>query len=737
MTNSGNSKASQAEQVIPTICASHCGGSCLLKVHVKNGVITRIETDNGAEPQLRACLRGRAYRQRVYAPDRLKYPMKRVGARGEGRFERISWDEALDTVASEIRRVKDTYGPSAILYWVSGGDQGVLHDSWRRMSRLFCLLGGFTRPWGLHSYEGAIFAELATYGNAWVTDTRDNLLKSRLIILWGWDPANTIADTNTMWYLIQAKEAGVKIVSIDPRYTDTAAILTEEWIPIRPGTDAAMLIAMANVIVEENLQDQAFLDKYTVGFEKFKDYVLGKEDGIAKTPNWAESITGVPASVIARLAREYATLKPAALMAGIAPGRTAYGEQYHRAAITLAAMTGNIGVPGGSAAGKAWSIMNLLRVGSGLRIPPNPVDAETPPPKDKLPNRSTGYVYGHGTVNIFRLTDAILKGKAGGYPADYKLIYLSNSNIVNQWPNSNKVAEALKKLEFVVVEEQFITATAKFADILLPTCTFLERNEVVTGAYPLFYGYRRKIIEPLYESKSPLQIANELAARLGLENYNDKSEEELLTQILQNSDIPDLDSFKKQGIFKVALPKPYIALSKEIENPESHPFPTPSGKIEIYSQLVANMKNPKIPPIPKYIETWESLNDPLARKYPLQLITTHFKRRAHSQFENIPWLRELEPHTIKINPVDAQTRGIKDGDLVMVFNDRGKMVIPAKVTERIMPGVVDIPQGAWYNPDENGIDRGGCANVLTKDEPSPGGALPSNTALVEVVKYQA
>jgi len=423
-------------------------------------------------------------------------------------------------------------------------------------------------------------------------------------------------------------------------------------------------------------------------------------------------------------------------MAGIAPGRTAYGEQYHRAAITLAAMTGNIGVLGGSAAGKAWSIMNLLRVGPGLRVPPNPVDTETPPPRDKLPNRSSGYVYGHGVINVFRVADAVLKGKAGGYPADYKLIYLSNSNIVNQWPNSNKVAQALRKLEFVVVEEQFVTATARFADILLPTCTFLERNEVTTGAFPLFYGYRHKVVDPLGESKSPLQIANELAARLGLRDYNDKTEEDLLREVMQGSEVSDFESFKKRAVVKVFLPGPYIPLKREIEDPEKHPFRTPSGKIEIYSQLLANMQNSKLPPIPKYIEPWESLSDPLAARYPLQLITTHFKRRAHTQFDNLPWLRELERQAIKINPVDAEARGIKDGDLVMVFNDRGRMIISAKVTERIMPGVVDIPQGAWYNPDKDGTDRGGCANVLTRDEPSPGGALPSNTALVQVVKYQ-
>jgi anaerobic dimethyl sulfoxide reductase subunit A len=175
-----------------------------------------------------------------------------------------------------------------------------------------------------------------------------------------------------------------------------------------------------------------------------------------------------------------------------------------------------------------------------------------------------------------------------------------------------------------------------------------------------------------------------------------------------------------------------VALRKQIEDPANNPFPTPSGKIEIYSQQWADLNEPELSPVPKYIETWESRNDPLAGKYPLQLITTHSKRRANNQYDNIPWLRELEPQSVLMNTADAKARGIKNGDLARVFNDRGEVIIPAKVTERIIPGVVDIPQGAWYEPDDKGVDRGGCANVLTKDAYSPGGSFPYNTSLVEV-----
>ena len=726
---------SDNEQVITTLCAPHCGGGCLLKVHVKDGVITRIETDDDIDNvQLRACLRGRAWRQRIYHPDRLKHPMKRVGPRGSGQFQAISWDEALEAIAAELRRVVATYGAAAVVHWVSGGDQAALHDGWRRMSRIFCMLGGYTRPWGLHSYEGGIFAELTCFGMGYTAHTRDDLLNSRLIIMWGWNPAATIQDTNTAWYLMQAKEKGARIISVDPRFTASTAAFAHHWIPIRPGTDAAALIAMANVMVTEGLQDQAFLDKFTVGFEAFKNYILGREDGVARTPEWAEPITGIPAGSIRRLAQEYAATRPAALIAGIGPGRSAYGEQYHRAAITLAAMTGNIGRPGGSCGGKSWGPHPLGKMGSGPKIPPNQVDDSVPNPPGKLPNRKY-YIWGHGIINVFRLTDAIIKGKAGGYPADYKFLWISNANPLNQWPNVNKTVEAFKKLDFIVTEEHFMTPTARYADIVLPTATCFERTDVTMSAScPVSYAYRRKIIEPVGESRAPLDFATDLAKRLGFADYNDKTDEQWVDAILQESPLPDVAAFKRKGFHKIELPGPSVPFRAQIEDPKKNPFYTPSGKIEIYSKMIADLNLLDCPPIPKYIPPWEGPGDPLVKKYPLQLITTHTKRRAHTQFDNVPWLRELDPHAIRISRVDAAARGIKDGDRVRVFNDRGALVVPAKVVETIMPGVVDLPQGAWYAPDENGLDRGGCANVLSLDRPSPGGALPSNTALVQIEK---
>lgn len=707
----------------------NCGGACLLKAYVKDGVVVRMETDDGDEPQLRNCLRCRAYRQRIYAPDRVLHPLKRVGERGQGKFERISWDEALETVAAEYKRVKDAYGPAAVIYVATGADMGQIHNM-KTALRVFCMAGGCSTIWGIASNEGWMFASQATYGVPSANDHRD-LINSRLVILWGLNPATVIDGCGTAYSLAKAREAGTKFIVVDPKFTDTAALVADRWIPIRPGTDAAVMIAMAHVMITENLHDRRFLDTYTVGFERFQHYVLGDEDGAPKTPAWAESISGVPAHTIIELSREYAITKPAALLPSKAPGRTAYGEQYHRAAFTLAAMTGNIGIHGGSAGSEITQRGERPPMGPPMKTGGNPVDAGSPRRMDALPSvisKGPGLM---ARLHNNELMDAILRGKAGGYYSDYKMLYMANTNYLNQYPNVNKTVEALKSLEFIAIQEQFLTATAKFADIVLPTCTFFERTDAVEGAGP-HIAYQPKVIDPLGESRSHLDICEGLAQKLGVTGFNDKTEDEWLRLIVGPA-VSDYDRFKDKGVEKY-YPEPSVPFKQQIEDPANNPFPTPSGKIEIYSQLLADMNNPLLPPIPKYVETWEGLNDPLVGRYPLQLITTHFRRRVHSQFDNIPWLKELEPQAVTISVRDAHARGIKDGDLVRVFNDRGQMIIPAKVTQRIMPGVVDVPEGAWYHPDEHGIDRGGCANVLTRDKRSPGGAFPTNTSLVQIEK---
>jgi anaerobic dimethyl sulfoxide reductase subunit A len=570
-----------------------------------------------------------------------------------------------------------------------------------------------------------------------VGHSREDLLNSRLILMWGWDPARMISGTNTTYHLIRAREAGARIVSIDPRYHDSAVVLADRWIPIRPGTDTAMMVAMACVIIREGLHDQAFLDKYTLGFEKFRDYVLGLEDGVEKTPGWAEPITGVPAGTIELLAREYATTKPAALMDCQGPARSAMGEQYNRCAMTLTAMTGNVGRKGGSAAGGLMGIPigHMFRA-SGIPGIKNPVEAGGPSVrgtldlKDRLTRR----------VHTNKIFDAILRGKAGGYPADLKLAWFVANNHLNQLGNTNKAAQALRSLEFLVVSDLFLTPTARFADIVFPVAHAAEKNDL-TRPWPSgpYFTYVNKAVDPPGECKPDLEIATLLAEKLGFKNFNPLTDEQWLREFVEKNPetaahIKDFERFRREAVHRVELREPIVAFKAQIEDPEKDPFPTPSGKIEIFSQRVADIGNPRCPPIPKYIETWENRNDPLAQVYPLQLLTPHAKNRVHSHLGKADWLREVEPHRVWINPVDAEPRGVADGDEVHVFNDRGRIAITAWVTERITPGVVCVFEGAWYDPDENGIDRGGCANVLTKDAYSEGGASTMNTALVQVEK---
>jgi len=726
-------------KIVRATSAFDCGGRCPLRLHVKDNIILRIEGDDikDDEKQLRACLRCRAYRHYVHHPDRLKYPMKRVGRKGKGEFERISWEEAYQTIIDKLKYTRETFGDSSIFLASGSGNLASLHGGGAHIARLMSLCGGYTTEYGNISSEGAVYAVMTHYGSVYVGHSREDFLNSKFIIMWGWDPAKMISGTNTMYHLIKAKEAGIKIVVVDPRYTDSAAVLADQWIPIRPGTDPAMMVSMAYVMIKENIYDRAFLDRYTVGFDKFKDYVMGIEDGVEKTPAWASEICGVPAAVIETLAKEYATAKPACLNDCQGPARSAMGEQYNRCAMTLSAMTGNVGKPGGSASGGLMSIpVGHLFRSSGIPGVKNPVEAGNPSVRGTL-DLNQRFISRIHTNKVF---DAILKGKAGGYPTDIKFGWFTAINSLNQRGNANKSARALESLEFLVVADLFMTPTARYADILLPATSAAEQDDIIrpwpSGPY---YAFINRAIEPLYECKSDYEMVCELAGKMGFKDFKAKSDDEWLRIFIEKNpetgpEIPSFDKFKKDGIHRVDLPEPIVAFKKEIEDPENNPFPTPSGKIEIFSQRVADLNNPLNPPIPKYVSSQEDVNNPLKEKYPLQLLTSHPKNRVHSSLYMVDWLREVEPHRVWINPVDAKPRGIEEGDDVYVLNDRGKVAIKAKVTERIISGTVQIFQGAWYTPDEEGIDRGGCGNTLTDDTYSQGGAATFNSSLVEVSK---
>jgi anaerobic dimethyl sulfoxide reductase subunit A len=699
------------ETVVTSTCGHNCGGRCVVNAHVRDGRIVRISTDprkwTPEVPPLHACVRGFGQAERVNHPDRLAHPLRRTGPRGSGEFERISWDAALDEVARQMRRVRDTYGPAAILDCSRTGSLSMLHNARVTAQRLLHRFGGCTELWSNISAEAEVFSVHMTYGAKadYKSAGREpsDYVNSRLIIMWGWSPGDGTFGTGTLQYLKLAKKHGVRIVCVDPRRTRTSHELADEHVFIRPSTDAAALIAMAYVIVTEGLQDQAYLDRHVLGFDEahlppgaptggsYRSYLLGLADGVRKTPEWAAAITGVPAETIRRLAVEYATAKPAALQCGYAPGRTAHGEQFHRAAYALAATTGNVGIAGGNS-----GVSNGATGRGGIKsLPPGPNPA-------------------NARVATPLLADLLDRGRAGGYPADIRLVYSVGGDLFNQAPNVAKTMAAAQRLEFMVVHDHFITPTARYADIVLPATTFWERNDVHT---------------PWAGAGNDFDICAELARRLGIDDYSDKTEEQWLRELTRET-IDDFDTFRAQGLARLPAPDDAVAFAKEIRDPEQHPFSTPSGRIEIYSMAIAAKPDPyglgAIPPIP----TW--MPDAQDARYPLRLLTPKSRARTHSIHDNQLILKRADHDDVWINTADAAARGIANGQAVRVFNARGVTTLPARVTDRVAPGVVSIKEGAWFTPNACGEDTHGCANVLTADVASPAAAATFNTCFVDV-----
>lgn len=715
------------ETVVTSTCGHNCGGRCVVNAHVRDGRIVHISTDqrrwNPEHPPLPACARGVGQIERTYHPDRLQYPMRRTGPRGSGQFERISWDEALDEVAREMLRVRTQYGNAAILDASRTGSQSMLHGR-VAAQRFLYMFGGCTDLWSNMSAEAEVFSVRMTYG---VTDYKiagrepTDYENSKLILMWGWSPADGTFGTGTASYLKHAKKRGTRIITVDPRRTITSRQLADEHVFIRPSTDTAALLAMAYVIVTEGLHDQAYCDRYVLGFDEdhlppgasagssWRSYLLGHQDGMPKTPEWAEAITGIPADTLRQLAVEFATSKPAAIQCGYAPGRTLYGEQFHRAAYALAAITGNVGIRGGNS-----GVSNGATGRAGIKSLPtgkNPIDAKVASPL---------------------LADLLARGRAGGYPADIKLIYSAGGDLFNQCPNATKIAASLDGIKFIVAQDHFLTPTARHADIVLPATTFWERNDVHTpwagaGHYAI---YMRQAIEPMHECRNDIDIFDALSRRVGLNSYNEKTEKQWLRALTADA-VDDFERFAEAGVARFPPPKEAVAFARQIRDPEADPFPTPSGKIEVYSTVLAANPDPYglgvIPPVP----TW--MAPPAAdARFPLQLCTPKSRARTHSIHGNQPGLARVDPDTVWLHPMDAAARGIVDGQRVRVFNDVGSTVLPAEVTDRIAAGVVSIKEGAWFTPDGSGADTEGCANALTLDRSAPCGATTYNTNSVEI-----
>jgi len=758
------------EKVVWSACTVNCESRCPLRMHVVDGEIRYVETDNTGDDnyeglhQVRACLRGRSMRRRVYNPDRLKFPMKRVGARGEGKFIRISWEEAFETISGSLKDIIGKYGNEAVyLNYGTGTLGGTMTRSWppgsTLIARLMNCCGGYLNHYGDYSSAQIAAGLNYTYGGWADGNSPSDIENSKLVVFFGNNPGETrLSGGGVTYYLAQAREkSNARMIIIDPRYTDTAAGREDEWIPIRPGTDAALAAALAHVMITENLVDQPFLDKYCVGYDEktlpagapanghYKAYILGSgEDATAKTPEWASKITGITVDKIVKLAREIGQAKPAFIAQGWGPQRHANGELATRAIAMLAILTGNVGINGGNS-GACEGFYSLPFV----RMPAfeNPVTTSIP---------------------FFLWTDAVKRGpeltalKDGirgkdklSVPIKFIWNYAGNS-LINQHSEINRTHDILqddKQCEMIVVIDNHMTASARYADIILPDCTASEQMDFCLDASSgnmAYVIFADQVIKPRFECKNIYEMTSELAKRMGVEHKftEGRTQEEWMRHLYQQSvqaipALPDFDTFRQQGIFKQRDPEQHhVAYKSFREDPLANPLETPSGKIEIYSAALADIaakwqleKEDIIDPLPVYAAGFENYDDPLASRYPLQLTGFHFKGRVHSTYGNVDVLKAACRQEMWINPMDAAQRGINNGDMIRIFNDRGEVQIAAKVTPRMMPGVVALGEGAWYTPDSKRIDRAGSINVLTSQRPSPlAKGNPSHTNLVQVAK---
>ena len=734
-------------QIFRTGHANNCDGSCGLSVTVTDGNITSVTAGSFNDPNFpaRICLRGLSQLQYVYHPDRLKYPLQSVGPRGSGQWQQISWDEATTIIANKFTEVAQKYGPTAVYIAPYTGSLPVLNGLIGAGYRFASVIGA-----SAGDFEGDNEGDSASpCGAVEVLGSFDghdlsDLRNARMIILWG----NNLAETDIpdMRFVLDAKEGtvtsagetapnsseqGAKVVNIDPRYTATAA-LSDEWYSIRPGTDGALALSMMNVIINENLHNTAYILNYTVGpflvrqdtnlFLREKDLSGGTStkymvyDTTTKTvvpydqagitpslngsytaksisvkpafqlltdlvnqypPLAGEKITGISASDIQSLAEDFATRSPAAIKAGFGGiSHWYYGDVTYRALITLSAICGYIGVHGGGVTTYNGALLDAaLDLSDWL----NP---------DKL-----AYTY----LPPISFCDAVLKGK----PFQVKAAWFPVDNFVNQQGDTNRTISALQELDFIVVSDVFMTPTAQYADIVLPVATQYEREDLLVGGN-YYLQYMPQIIQPMWESKGDLDMFSEVAQKMGKGQYFDKSPDDYLNLIL--SGLPSgltLDTLKSKGVVPLADQDYATASFQPITHPyvpyyQQH-FPTTSGRIEFYSESLV----PYNMPLPMYNEPIEaSPTNPLFQKYPLVFISSHTKFRTHTQWDNLPWLREvIQKPFLEINPTDAQARGINNGDTVTVFNDRGSIQVVARVTSGIRPGVVNSYQGHWIGGD--------------------------------------
>lgn len=797
-------------------CLHGCGTRCMNQALVQDGVVIRQKTDDTHEdsiecPQQRGCLRGRSLVEFEMGADRIKYPLKRVSwtpenpngdLRGKEGYERISWDEALDYVADQLKKVYTEYGPRAVFMPcnLSGGRATV--------APLLNALGGYLAVSDTISYgtytANTEYLGLSYGGECMVNDRMDLIKNAKVIVLAGQNPGWG-SNGNPPHFFRAAKDNGAEFVYVGPSYNVSAAALDARWMPVLPGTDTAFYIGVAGEMLrleEERggILDLDFLHRCCIGFdeesmpadaataESYAGYLKGEYDGVVKDAAWASAITGVSAEDITWFAETMGKGNGVVLSHGYAAARCNGAEDLPQAYMAVACMGGHIGKPG-NGLGNYY----VDRQGpGGVQIVSTGDDGTADLDLPELaplydPNKVEGTIE-DDFVNGLEVWDAIINGKyqstgrcwSGVFnkpverECDIRVVYGGRDGSGRSVPNSSKMAEAMRKLDFVVIQQFVPSATTPYADIILPDLANIERDQIVDNGdrdreMVLVYS---KVSETPFEAKSDQWINEQLLERLG---YNPKdvyplSEEQQFFNKLANSVVNDgnenptplvtiteedianwgvegtpqegligLEELRQKGIYQVerAFGDEYdhIAMADFRNDPASDPRPSASGLFEIYCQAKADMYNTAAmagetyKPYPTYHEVATE------EGFPLLMFNTHYPRTACSDFNNVVTLREACEAPVTISMADAAERGIADGDPILVSSPYGKILRTAAVSACIVPGSIDVPNGSWPELDEDGIDRGGSPNTLYGGAPKGMGVSGYNNVSVQVEKW--
>lgn len=706
-----------ARTTVVGACPHDCPDTCSILTTVEDGKAIAVR-GNPDHPFTRGrlCVKVNNYEERVYSDKRVLYPLKRVGPKGSKQFQRISWDEAIETIATRWKSIIATDGAQAILPYSYLGTQGIINGL-NVGDPLFNKLGA-TVSERTFCDSGSCTAYMMTIGPTPGVDP-ESFVHSKYILLWA---CNTLGTNSHHWpFIEQARKAGAKLVVIDPVRTRTARLA--DWhIPIRPGTDAALALAMIHVIVKENLVDRDYIDKHTVGYDELA------ERASTYTPEFAAQETGIPVEDIVKLAREYATTPPAVVRIGVAVERHAGGGQTVRA---IACLPGLIG---------AWK-----HVGGGLLQLPIwafPVKWEVLMRPDLQPEKMR-------VLNSWRLGQA-LTGELGFDPP-IKALFVYNANPMAMVTEQAKLEKGLEREDlFTVVSEHFLTDTARYADIVLPATTQLEQKDIMFSWGHLYLSYNNPAIEPLGEAVSNTELFRRLAKAMGIEDPSFyRTDDEMIeasldwtNPVLQGITLQDV---KAKGYARLTVPSADDWAPHRDGN-----FPTPTGKCEFKSTITGggnfvvplfrqgyngDQDGTPVDALPHYIPPNENTQTApaLAKRYPLSLITPKSHAFLNSNYGNLPaqTAQAGEEQSVFLHPDDAERRGIVAGAPIRVFNDRGAFEAFASISPDIMPGVVMAPSGYWHRSNR----KGATVHALTPPAYADLGRAPTfSDVLVQVGK---